>query len=173
MKLKLSELANIAEVIGAFAVVVSLIYVGVQVNDSNSAVRSASVNDANVAVQEWYMQIGSDMQTSRLFYSALMSEKAGSNEDEFQFIMMFHGVFLAFQNSYLMAEEGTIDSDLVDGLTGAILAVKDTPGMKRYWRQRRTTLHPRFVRYVDELLQQDGETPMDIYRVTQADEQSK
>lgn len=30
----------------------SLIYVGVQVNDCNMAVRSASVNDANVAVQE-------------------------------------------------------------------------------------------------------------------------
>ena len=170
MKLKLSELANIAEVIGAFAVVVSLVYVGVQVNDSNSAVRSASVNDANVAVQEWYMQIGSDMQTSRLFYGALMSDEALTNEDEFQFIMMFHGVFLAFQNSYLMSEEGTIDSELVDGLTGAILAVKDTPGMKRYWRQRRATLHPRFVRYVDELLKQEGETPMEIYRVPQADE---
>ena len=170
MKLKLSELANIAEVIGAFAVVVSLVYVGVQVNDSNSAVRSASVNDANVAVQEWYMQIGSDEQTSRLFYSALMSDEAKSNEDEFQFIMMFHGVFLAFQNSYLMAEEGTIDSELVDGLTGAILTVKDTPGMKRYWGQRRTTLHPRFVRYVDELLKEKGETPMEIYRVPQANE---
>jgi hypothetical protein len=167
MKPKLTELANIAEVIGAFAVVVSLIYVGVQVNDSNMAVRSASVNDANVAVQEWYMQIGSDQQTSRLFYRALMSDEPLSNEDEFQFIMMFHGVFLAFQNSYLMAEEGTIDADLVDGLTGAILTVKDTPGMKRYWRQRRTTLHPRFVRYVDELLQREGETPMEIYRISQ------
>jgi len=167
MKMKLSELANVAEVIGAFAVVVSLIYVGVQVNDSNMAVRSASVNDANVAVQEWYMQIGSDEQTSRLFYNALMSEEVKSNEDEFQFIMMFHGVFLAFQNSYLMAEEGTIDAELVDGLTGAILTVKDTPGMKRYWRQRRTTLHPRFVRYVDDLLQRKGETPMEIYRATQ------
>ena len=62
MKLKLSELANIAEIIGAFAVVVSLIYVGIQVNDSAGAVRSASANDANVALQNWYLQIGSDQQ---------------------------------------------------------------------------------------------------------------
>jgi len=60
MKLKLSELASIAEIIGAFAVVISLIYVGVQVNDSTGAVRSASANDANVAVQSWYLQTGSD-----------------------------------------------------------------------------------------------------------------
>ena len=164
MSQKLSAFASIAEIIGAFAVVVSLIYVGVQVNDSNRAVRSASVNDANVAVQEWYNQIGSDEQTSRLFYRSLMSEEPGSNEDEFQFIMIFHGAFLAFQNSYLMSEEGTIDADLVDGLTGAILAVKDTPGMQRYWRQRRITLHPRFVQYVDDLILREGESPMEIYR---------
>lgn len=36
--------------------------------------------------------------------------------------MAFHGVFLAFQNSYLMAEEGTIDEELVVGLTNAIRA---------------------------------------------------
>ena len=55
MKNKLSEMASIAEIIGAFAVVISLIYVGVQVNDSAGAVRSASANDANVAVQNWYL----------------------------------------------------------------------------------------------------------------------
>ncbi|MDH4109400.1 MAG: hypothetical protein OEW35_13890 [Gammaproteobacteria bacterium] len=170
MKLKLPEIASLAEIVGAFAVVVSLIYVGVQVNDSNRAVRSASINDSNVAVQEWYMQIGSDEQTSRLFYRSLMSDQVASNEEEFQFLMMFHGVFLAFQSSYLMAEEGTIDAELVDGLTGAILAVKETPGMQRYWRQRRTTLHPRFVRYVDELLEREGETPMEIYRTSEANE---
>jgi hypothetical protein len=169
MNVKLSDLASIAEIVGAFAVVISLIYVGVQVNDSTRAVRSASANDANVAVQNWYLQIGSDQQTSELFYSSLMSEGFTSREEEFQFIMMFHGAFLAFQNSYLLAEEGTIDPELREGLTGAILTVKDTPGMRRYWAQRRITLHPRFVRYVDELLEKDGVSPMEIYRSGDAD----
>ena len=83
MKLKLSEWANLAEIIGAFAVVVSLLYVGIQVNDSASAVRSASANDANVALQNWYLQIGSDRETSELFYTALTSETALSDDEEF------------------------------------------------------------------------------------------
>ena len=141
MKLKLSELASIAEIIGAFAVVISLIYVGVQVNESAGAVRSAAANDANVAVQNWYMQIGSDQQTSELFYEALTSEEALSNQEEFQFLMMFHGIFLAFQNSYLIAEEGTIDVELREALTGVVIGVKDLPGWGRYWRQRKNYLH--------------------------------
>lgn len=165
MKLKLTELASIAEIIGAFAVVISLIYVGVQVNDSASAVRSASANDANVALQSWYMQIGSDQQTSELFYEALTSEEALSNQEEFQFLMMFHGIFLALQNSFLLAEEGTIDVELREGLTSVILGVKELPGFRRYWRQRRSYLHPEFAEYVDQLLTHEADGSVDIYRI--------
>ena len=164
MRLKLSEYASIAEIVGAVAVVLSLIYVGVQVNDSASAVRSASANDANVAVQNWYLQIGSDAQTTRIFYEGLISEEALPTFDEYQFLMMFHAAFLAFQNSYLIAAEGTIDSELVDALTGAIVLVKDLPGTRRYWRQRKTTFHSGFVRYVEALLEQDSSSEMDMYR---------
>jgi len=173
MKLKLSDWASIAEIIGAFAVVISLAYVGVQVNDSASAVRSASANDANEAVQNWYLQIGSDQQTSDLFYKALTSNEPLSNQEEFQFLMMFHGVFLAFQNSYLLAEEGTIDVDLREALTRAILGVKDTPGMRRYWRQRRSYLHSDFASYVDQLLKQETNPSMDLYRIPEAKPESE
>ncbi len=169
MKFKLSELASIAEIIGAFAVVMSLVYVGVQVNDSAGAVRSASENDANVSVQNWYLQIGSDQKTRELFYEALTSEEALSNKEEFQFLMMMHGAFLAFQNSYLLAEEGTIDTELRDALTVAILRVKDLPGMKRYWRQRKSYLHPEFADYVDQLLKQEKSFTVDIYRTSEAE----
>jgi len=173
MKFKLSEFASIAEIIGAFAVVISLIYVGVQVNDSAGAVRSAAANDANVALQNWYLQIGSDRQTSELFYKALKSEEALSNQEEFQFLMMMHGAFLAFQNSYLLAEEGTIDAELREAITAAVLGVKDTPGMRRYWRQRKSYLHSAFANYVDQLLEQETNPSMDIYRTPIADPENE
>ena len=164
MKMKLAELAHLAEVIGAFAVVISLIYVGIQVNDSAGAVRAASANDANVALQAWYLEVGSDQQTSELFYEALVSEKPLSNAQEFQFLMMLHGAFLAFQNSYLLAEEGTIDPELREAITAAILGVKSLPVMRRYGRQRKSYLHSGFADYVEGLLVQDAEVSVDIYR---------
>ena len=169
MKLKLSKLASIAEIIGAFAVVISLIYVGIQVNDSALAVRSASANDANVSLQSWYLQIGSDQQTSKLFYKALTSEEALPSEEEFQFLMMLHGAFLAFQNAYLLAEEGAIDFELREAATAAILGVKSLPGMKRYWRQRKSYLHSGFADYVEQLLVQEVDVSVDIYRSAKAE----
>lgn len=169
MKLKLNEYASIAEIIGAFAVVVSLIYVGQQVNDSASAVRAASANDVNVALQSWYLEIGTNQQTSELFYEALVSEEPLSNEQEFQFLMMLHGAFLAFQNSFLLAEEGTIDAELREAITAAIVGINELPGMRRYWRQRKTYLHSGFADYVDQLMEQDIEITVDIYKIPPSD----
>ena len=169
MKIKLSELASIAEIIGAFAVVISLIYVGIQVNDSAGAVRSASANDANVAMQNWYLQIGSNQQTSELFYQALISEEALSNEEEFQFLMMMHAVFLGFQNNYLLAEEGTIDAELRESLTIAISGVRNLPGMKRYWRQRKSYLHSGFSEWAEQIFSRDTDIPVDIYQLPEVE----
>ena len=173
MKTKLSELADIAEIAGAFVVVISLLYVGIQVNDSASATRSAAANDANVAMQSWYQQIGSDQQTSENYYRGLMSEKPLSNEEEFQFLMMMHGSFLAYQNLFLLAEEGTIDPEHRDSISLAISAARQVPGMHRYWRQRRGYLHPGFVEWVEQILSREMDTTMDIYRLPEPDPANK
>ena len=66
MRLKLGEWASVAEIAGAIAVIVSLIYVGYQVNDNTAAIRSAAANDASVAMQTWYLEMGSNPEASRL-----------------------------------------------------------------------------------------------------------
>ena len=165
---RLSDIAHLAEIVGALAVVVSLVYVGIQVNDSVGASRSASVNDANVALQSWYQELGTNQQASALFYRGLMSGEALPATEEFQFLMTFHAVFLAFQNSYWLTEEGTLDPELLESLTAAILGVKDTPGMSRYWRQRKSYLNASFSEYVERLLDRETNPSMDIYRDTVA-----
>lgn len=164
MKLNLSEMSNIAEIIGAFTIVLSLIYVGIQVKDSAAATRSAAVNDASDAVQAWYLEIGSNRQASDLWFNSMTSPTPLSTNDEFQFMMLHHAVMLGFQNSYLLVEEGTLDADYRDSITFALVAVKDLPGMTRYWKQRRGFLHRGFAEYVDDLLLRDSVDTLEMYK---------
>ena len=84
--------------------------------------------------------------------------------DEFQFLMSMHAVFLGFQNSYLLTQEGTLDPEIREALTFAIVAVKDLPGMDRYWRQRRGFLHSGFAEYVDNLRLREAIDTLDVYK---------
>ena len=163
-KVKLKQWSSIAEIVGALAVVISLVYVGIQVNDSAGAVRSTAANDVNVALQNWYIEVGANQQTSALIYRGLMSEQALPEEQEFQFLMMLHGFFLGAQNNYLMAVEGTIDEELVNSLTVVVIGINELPGMRRYWRQRKSYLHSGFAEWIERISAQGGEETMDLYK---------
>ena len=164
MRLKLSEWASVAEIAGATAVIISLVYVGYQVHDNTSAIRSAAANDASVAMQSWYLEMGSNREASDLWFNAMTSPEPLPTHEEFQFMMMMHAVLLGMQNSYLLSQEGTIDAEFREGITTAIVAVKDLPGMERYWRQRRDFFHSGFIEYIDGLLAREAIDTLDMYK---------
>jgi hypothetical protein len=164
--LKLAQLADISQIVASVAVVVSLIYVGIQVSDNASAVRSAAANDAAVAMQNWYLEVGGNRQTSDLFINSMRGTGDLSVEDEFQYLMIQHAGFLGLQNSFLLREEGTLDPSIAASITAIILGVKDLPGFDLYWRQRKDYLHPGFVEYVEQLREQKYEGSTDICRAT-------
>ena len=171
MKLKLSDMANFAEIIAAVAVVVSLIYVGIQVNDTTRAVKAAAANDANVAMQSWYLTVGNNRQMSDLFINTMRNTDDLSIEDEFQYLMTMHAAFLGFQNSYLLTQEGALDLSITEAIMNAVLGVKDLPGFDLYWRQRRDYLHPGFVAYIEDLRNRDTIDTVDIYRIQDSESQ--
>jgi hypothetical protein len=165
MNLTLTDLASIAQVVGALAVVISLVYVALQVKSNSAAVRSASGTAANAAVQNWYMDLGSNQQISALYVRAMTSPEPLPRDEEFQFIVMTHALMLAFQNSYFLERERTIDVELREAMTVTILGVKDLPGFRRYWRQRRSYFLKGFADYADELLARPSVATLDVYRL--------
>ena len=100
MKFKLSDLASVAEIISAIAIVATLIYVGVQVNDSTRAVRSATANENSAALSSWYTQLGNNRDASEIFWNAMTSPESLTPEELFQFTMDAHGVFIQYQSAY-------------------------------------------------------------------------
>jgi hypothetical protein len=154
----------VGEILGAAAVIISLVYVGHQVKHNTSAIRSAAANDASVSMQAWYLQMGGNRQAGDMWFNAMTSPEPLPTNDEFQFLMMMHAALLGMQNSFLLSREGTIDPEFREAITMAIVAVKDLPGMDRYWRQRREFFHSGFAEYVDGLLQRSAIETLDMYK---------
>ena len=164
--MKLKDVASLAEIVGGVAVIVSLIYVGVQVNDNTAAIRSTAASDATTTMQSWYSQMGSNRQASDIWFDAMTSPDPLPAHDEFQFMMSLHVAILGMQNSYLLSKEGTLDAEFREGVTTAIVSVKDLPGMDRYWKQRRGYFHTGFAKYVDGILAQDPIETLDMYKLS-------
>ena len=168
MNLKLSDMASIAEVIGAVAIVVSLIYVGVEVNDSTRAVRSATANETTTAMAAWYNNIGSNSEVAELFARGMGDPESFQAGEELQFYYLVHSIMLQLQAAYYLSEEGTLDTELSATLTNVLTGVRATPGFREYWGRRQSLFSRSFREYVDDVME-NGTTNTAIESLFQSD----
>jgi hypothetical protein len=164
LKLRLKDVSSIAEVISAIAIIISLIYVGVQVNDSTRAVRSATANETAAAISSWYAEIGSNPLATHAVLDGFADPESLSREETAQFVYLMHGLFLQYQAAYYLSQEGTLDEELRESVTNTILGVRGQPGMRVYWTQRRDLFKPSFREHVDNFLS-DGDTNKNLERL--------
>lgn len=158
----LKEWAQVAEIVGAVAIVVSLIHVSLEVSDNTRAIRSAAVNDASTSMQAWYLQVSGNQQLSSIFYRGIRDPASLSQEELFQFFMSAHAAILGFQNAFELALEGTLDEDVKRSITMSLLATRNEPGFKLYWSQRQDYFTPEFRAFVDSL---EGVDPQGMGRI--------
>lgn len=143
------------EILGAVGVILSLIFVGIQIRDNNRATMSAMASASVDSISAWYVEIGNNQQSSTLFYQYLANPDSLPPEQKFQAVMNLHGLFLIFQNTYSLANEGTLETQIQHTLTEAIAGVKEQPGLLLFWKQRRSIFLEGFQEYVDSILASD------------------
>lgn len=145
----------IGEIVGAVAVIATLIYLTIQIREGTRATRAAAVTDATGAVQAWYMELGRNKEAADLMFDGMANPDAFSKAKQFQFIMLVHSVFLGFQRTYFLSHAGTLDAGLRDSIGTAIQVVNRQPGIRFYWRQRKAFFQPEFVEWVESLLERE------------------
>lgn len=152
LKPQLSQLAHIAEVIGAAAIVVSLVYVGIEINENSRAVRSAMAKESTTAVSAWYTALGSNQQATHAFRVGMVEPEALSEEELAQFFYLAHGLMLEYQSLFYISREGTLDQALQDSITRTLSATAHLAGFQMYWKQRREIFYPEFRERVEEII---------------------
>jgi hypothetical protein len=159
----LEQLANLAEVFGMLVVGITLIFLTVQTRQGARATRSAAAIESSSMVTAWYRSVGTSEQTSRLFLEALANPDDRTPEEWLQFVFVFHGLLLAFQNSFYLAREGTLDERINESLTQVVLGVKEQPGFQRYWQQRRSLFFAEFQEHIDAIRASDRRASEGVY----------
>jgi len=143
---------TLVEILGGMGLILSLIFVGIQIRENNRATMSAMASASVDSISTWYVEIGNEDQSSALFYQYLANPSSLSPEQKFQAAMNLHGLFLIFQNTYYLANEGTLEKRILHSLTEAIAGVKAQPGLLLFWKQRKSLFLKGFQEHVDLIL---------------------
>ncbi len=163
MKFNLKKFALIVEILGGFAIVISLIFVGIQFKENAIATKSANASATVAAMADWYVTMGNNIESSTLFYNFMADPDALTPQERFQAVMNSHGLFIIFQNSFYLVKEGTLDAEMQVSLTSAMLGAVGQPGFKFFWDQRKSYFFKDFRLYIEDLIK-NGVPVKSIYK---------
>jgi hypothetical protein len=148
-KLQLGELAHYAEIAAAMAVVVSLIYVGRQVEDNTAAIRSSTMqavaDSSDVALQN----LTADEDLSRIRMTGDADNSALTELEAKRYMNFNRGQWLRMQNIYAQQQLGVLDEGFWYTYSRIICSIYATHGVRATWSDHSGVLDPNFVKFVE------------------------
>ena len=165
MEYNLEQTALIVEIIGGIVIIISLLFVGLQLKESAKATRSATAVATVSELTSWYSNLGNSEQGSYVFWNFMTNPDSITPVERFQAIMNLHGILLTWQNSYYLVKEGTLDKRVQESLLEIINGVKNNPGFQVFWQSRKAIFLKEFQKYVEEIMATDKTNSEGIYDV--------
>jgi hypothetical protein len=117
MKLKLSEMASVAEIIAAIGVILSLIFVGLQINEGNLETRAATIQAS--ADAEAFM-IATMLNQSDTWHKVVTGAPFDNEEETRSAILLFNLLMTESENRFHQFNSGFLESQSWDGRVASL-----------------------------------------------------
>ena len=124
----LNDLANLGQIIGALAVVISLIYVALQIRQNTNAIRSATAQTVHEHFAKWYNLVAADAGLSQIVAKGLRDYGSLAEQERVRFVAAFMAFLSYSQNAFLKWREGLLAQPLWRGWELVIMNLVCAPG---------------------------------------------
>jgi hypothetical protein len=140
----------IGEIVGAAAVVVSLVYLASQIRTQNREARAASVHQV---MHEYSHSISRlhEPAMADLWVAAIEDFDSLSSSERLRFVVYLTAAVRSFEDAYFQWCEGRLEDDVWGALLTSLTDVKSTNAFARFWELRRHQFRSEFADYIDSL----------------------
>jgi len=155
----LQDWGALGEVVGGVAIIVSLVYVGLQVRQSTQAARAAT-SQSFAAQYSTHMELLTRPELRDIFWRGLTSMSDLPGNEQVAFVSFLNGVLRMFESFYLQQREGTFDTQVFDSWMVQLCDLFGNEGVREYWAIRKHQFTNEFVALVDESTARTTPRPM-------------
>ena len=125
----LQQLANLGSFIGGVGVLLTVVYLAIQIRQNTKSNRGASYQAAVAAISEWSRQVGLDRSAARIVSAGTQDPGALGEEEAAQFRYLIVSLMRNFENIHYQYCSGAISPDAWEGWSHRILAFSNQPGV--------------------------------------------
>ncbi len=142
-------LGAIAELTAALGVIVSLLYVGVQIRQNSKIVVANAVKEVADTSREWFTYLIEDPELQRIFYVGAEDPGELSETEFMRFTTLMFTYLKHIESIHYQYHSGLLTRDLWTGWDYQTRQYLGAPGIQKYWKARRNSFSKSFQNYVD------------------------
>jgi len=144
------EIVNtISSLIAAVSVVVTVIYLAIQVRRNTKAAHSQTYQVATLSLAEMAVIIGQSKDLSRIFAEGMANPDQLDKDERYQFIYLGLSLFRRYENVFFQYQAGLIDDGFWSGHRENLVWFFHQPGFKQFWAERRLGFSRGFCEFLE------------------------
>jgi hypothetical protein len=144
----------VGEIIGAIAVILTLIYLSIQLRQNTIAVRAAAVDAAVNHVSNVRQSIFSDGEVAAIYVNGSKDPTSLDEESLVRFRLLIHNILLAISNMHAQSQLTGLSVSNWESQLPIIERIVGTPGGSWFWQNYRHEFEESFREVVDGLLEE-------------------
>ena len=134
---------------GAVAVVVTLVYLAIQIRQNTASVKSNTFQSVSDSFNTWALQIIGDPEVAKLYDCGLTDYDSLERIDRVRFFLLMSAQFRNYENIYYQHRQATLDREVWPARRDAMVEFLVHPGVQRWWRRRGGFFGESFRAFVD------------------------
>jgi len=146
----LEQASYLAEITAAVLVVVSLVYVGIQVRQNTAALKLSTSQNLSEDFTDVYLALSQNNETAEIFQKGLQDCDSLTPVEKIRFYAFFHKFFRIYENAYYQYVNGALEEEPFEGISNQLIMLGAMPGLRTYWNDRRSFYNSSFQAYVDK-----------------------
>ena len=148
-KLKLSEWANISEIGASIVVVLSLIYVGFQINQNTVALEQDQYQSVQEILHTVDMTLATDTELLEVVMLAEISPSEASALEWRKFSHLAFPRFATWEFIFLARKAGAVSEDHWSAMDPYFTEMLCHAGYRRFWQESMPVFAPAFAKHVE------------------------
>lgn len=140
----------VAEVIGAVAVVVTLIYLAIQIRQNTNAVRLQTGHNISEEYRDIFAIISQNEGLADLIHRAALDHESISGADKARYYALNSNFVRAVENAFVQWNENALDHRHWSGMKRMLSDYTRLPAFQEYWANRKHWFSDEFQAFMDD-----------------------
>jgi hypothetical protein len=149
--------------IGAIAVVITLVYLAIQIRQNTRAIRLDTGHDITEEYRDIFALMAENRELAALVHKAALDPTSITGTEKVQYYALNSNFIRALENAYFQYSENALDHKQWSGMRRMLIDYARLPAFREYWPNRKHWFSSEFQNYMEsEILPTEnrGDVPL-------------